>query len=100
MNKIQAREKVLNYLNIFDTDYKIMILENSSLENEQCCLFYYNTEEFIIKGDSSYALAGNNPILVNYKNGLMYYIDSSVKIDLEELIKNVDSLKPIDTSFL
>jgi aspartate carbamoyltransferase regulatory subunit len=95
-NKIKS--KVLNYLNLFDSNYTIIIIDEQTIEKKELNVYYYNTKEYLKDKNVSCALAGNNPILFDKKSNKMYYLNpaKSIKLQIKEFLFNKNLFASIE----
>ncbi len=101
INQIEAEKIVKKYLNFFETDYEVILLNEKTLKKKHLMIFFYDTKEFLIDGNSSKALAGNNPILINLMTEKMYYVNRrDMGKVFSEFEEGMEDLILIDKSFL
>ena len=64
----------------------LMILDEHTEEHEFGWVYSYNTREYIVDGDFSYALAGNAPLIVDRSDGQLYATGTAYPLEhyLEE----------------
>ena len=98
LSKSESESKVLNFLNMIYADFEIMIIDDNTIENDKFLVFFYNTKEYLLNNNISYALAGNGGIIVDRTNGDMYMSGTSEPIDhyIEQFLNNKNGLQKID----
>lgn len=89
-----ARERVKDYLlrmekrmNVFgsalpgykDPHHRLVIVKESDYDFGW--IFCYNTEQYVATGETSYALAGNAPIIVDRADGQLYVTGTAYPLD-------------------
>lgn len=94
-----AKGKIHEYFNSLNIGFEIIIIDELTIVEENFYVFFYNSKEYIINGNESFALAGNNGIIVDKSNFDLYNTPSSYPIEYSiNLFKNnKDFLKKINT---
>ena len=95
---IEAKNKVLDFLNLMYTDLEVLIMDDKTIENNSLFVFFYNSKEYLLNKDSSYALAGNGGIIVDKIDGALFITGTSNPIEyyIEEFNTNKESLERVD----
>lgn len=93
-----AKQKIYNYFESLCLDYEIMILDEQTIENHDLYVFFYDSKEYLVGGDDSYALAGNSGIIVDKKNLDLYSTFSSHPIEyyIDMFRSNKSGLQKMD----
>ena len=81
INKKQAENKVISYLNLFCEDDKMILIEGNTIERDFGWIFFYDSKNHVETGDLRYAIAGNSPILVERKTGFIYETGTAKPVD-------------------
>lgn len=71
LTRSQARELVQSQLS-FETDGRgceVVIIDSATLERSFGWVFFYQSKEYLLTGESSWQLAGNAPLIVNRHTG-------------------------------
>jgi len=73
MNEIEARRIALNFLRGREavSGVKLALKDEATEEHGFGWIFFYNSKEFIETGSLSAALAGNSPIVVRRRDGMV-----------------------------
>ena len=79
---MQIAQKTITKLAI---DSKIDILISEKIVFDEGWAFFYNSKEFLEKGDKMWRLLGNNPFIVDKLDGAVYLLS------IDYLIGDVDS---------
>ena len=79
--KEQSKQKIYDYFKSLCLDYSIIILDNYTIEMDDLYVFYYDSKEYIVDGNPSYALAGNSGIIVDKTNLELYTTSNTIPIE-------------------
>jgi hypothetical protein len=73
ISKNEAKVMAERFLNTQPTeDYTLILNEEATLEESFGWFFFYNSKEYLVDANSSFALAGNSPIIVDKDSGKLY----------------------------
>lgn len=73
----------------------IIIVDEYTIEAERYFIFYYDSKKYIETDDSSFALLGNVPILIDRVTFKMYYTGATEDITYYERLFERGELRPI-----
>ncbi|MEE9363955.1 MAG: YrhB domain-containing protein [Cellulophaga sp.] len=98
ISKAESKSKVLDFLNLIYADFEIMIVDDKTIEEEGFLVFFYNSKEYLINNNTSYALAGNGGIIVDKVDGNMYMSGTSEPIEyyINIFVNDKKNLERID----
>ena len=72
LTKTESKSKVIAFLNHVYIDFETMIVDKYTIENDMFFVFFYNSKEYHLNHNDSYALAGNGGIFVDRIDGTIY----------------------------
>ena len=85
-----------DYASKIGLDDEIVVLKEHTIEKEYGWVFFYDTRKHLETGNVSYALIGGGPIVVERKDGSLYFLGSAW--GLEEAIRRYEERRAQDIS--
>ena len=70
-------------------DEEIVIIEEATVERSGLWVFFYNTRSYLQTGEIGRSLVGNDPIIVDRRDGSIHYTTTSRSI--EEIVTDYEA---------
>ncbi len=110
LTKLEAKNKVDFFLTIIadgndmvlpngeTIKYELIVMDDNTIERDELFVFFYNSKEYLLNNNASYALVGNGGIIVDRCDGNMYMSGTSEPIEyyINKFISDKNSLERID----
>jgi hypothetical protein len=94
MTIIEAKKAVFEYIEVQSRgSFTPKIIDEHTIDMKQGWIFFYDSQEFLETKDFSYAIAGNGPIAVAKKTGMIYG-NLKPSIDIEAIVADFASRLP------
>jgi hypothetical protein len=82
IDRASAKAMALKYMEEnFGREPELAIVDGEPSETDHAWIFFYNTKRYLETGEFSEALAGNGPILVNKRTGVVEAFGTAIPLE-------------------